>query len=85
MESDFLSTPDLFADAFFLFEHGIDDRVVESSRCNGLDNAKLPSLLTKRSLTNLRGVEMAQGLCFAIRPAAPAPTIRKWVGFGTVI
>jgi hypothetical protein len=27
MWRDFLSTWDLFADAFLLFEHGIDDRV----------------------------------------------------------
>src|SRR5262249_36257656 len=48
---------------FLLFEHGIYGRFVESSRCNGLDNAKLLPLLTKRALAKLRGDQIAKGLC----------------------
>jgi len=55
-------TWDLVADGFFLlFDHGIYDPFVESSRCNGLDNAKLLPLLTKRALAKLRGDQIAKG------------------------
>jgi hypothetical protein len=54
-----------------LLEHGIDGPVVEASRCNGLDNAKLPPVLTKRALAKLRGIEMAKGLCSRFDPQRP--------------
>ena len=84
LERDFLSTWDLVADGFFLlFDHGIYDPFVESSRCNGLDNAKLLPLLTKRALAKLRGDQIAKG---CVRdPTRSARADRKWVGFGAVI
>jgi len=48
-----LGTWNLFADALLLFEPDVDDRVVETVRCDGLDDAKLPPLLPKAELAKL--------------------------------
>ena len=82
LERDFLSTWDLVADGFFLlFDHGIYDPFVESSRCNGLDNAKLLPLLTKRALAKLRGDQMAKRLCSRSDPQARADDQEMgWIG-----
>ncbi len=74
MGRDFLGTCDLFADALLLFERGVHDRVTEPVHCNGLDDPKLPRLLPKEALANLRKeVEMAKGLC----PPFNAPAYRE--------
>src|ERR1041384_5358523 len=64
MGRDFLGTYDLFNDALLLFERGVNDRVVEPIRCEGLDDPELPRRLPQAAIAKLREeIEMARGLC----------------------
>src|SRR5712672_475571 len=64
MGRDFLGTYDLFDDALLLFERGLGERVVESIRCEGLNDPELPRRLPETAIAKLREeIEMARGLC----------------------
>src|SRR5499427_7657611 len=73
MGRDFLGTYDLFADALLLFERGVDDRVTEPVRCNGLDAGHLTPVYFGSALNNFGARELLRGVAELAPPPRPQP------------